>query len=174
MGSDLPAADAATILRRRAAALARPEPAPAQGLVDVLRLTIGGQGIVIELACVREVRQHRAVAPLPFAVRHVLGVASLAGRMLPVLDLAQILGLAATVPRHLAVIGRDDACFGVGVDDIRGLDAIRVADALHRAANLDNARSDLVGGVTSHGDLLLDTQRLLALRPASVARPELP
>jgi chemotaxis signal transduction protein len=97
MLADLPPADteeSMRILRRRAALLARPAHEPiAADTVPVLEFVAAGEPLAIELSCVREVRGFSRLVPLPRAERSVLGVTQLAGRMLPVIDLAADLGL---------------------------------------------------------------------------------
>jgi chemotaxis signal transduction protein len=58
----------------------------------------GGQGYCIEVARVREIRRWSPVTTLPHAPRYFLGVMNLRGAVIPIIDLALRLGLAATAP----------------------------------------------------------------------------
>ncbi|MHB1124492.1 MAG: chemotaxis protein CheW [Ramlibacter sp.] len=161
-------AQAAAILRQRAAILARRAPAARDDLTPVLECAVAEQAVAIELSGVREVRLYRPVTPLPLAQRFVLGIVSLHGRMLPVLDLASLLALspAAVPPRHLVVLGSDRAAFAVPVGDVRGVGAISLAEAAHGAASLAEDRAELVKGVTPDARLVVDHERLLGFLPA--------
>ena len=162
------AVQAAAILRQRAALLARRAPAARDDLTQVLECAVAEQAVALELSGVREVRLYRPLALLPLPQPFVVGIISLHGRMLPVLDLALILGLppAAAPPRHLVVLGRERASFGVPAGDIYGVRAISLADAARQAASLGDGRADLVKGVTPEARLVIDPERLLAFLPA--------
>lgn len=159
---------AAAILRQRAAMLARRAPEARGDLTAVLECTVGEQAVAIELSGVREVRLYRTVMPLPLAQRFVLGIVSLHGRMLPVLDLAALLALPpeAVPSRHLVVLGSDRAAFAVPVGEVRGVAAISLAEAAHAAASLTEDRAELVKGVTPDARLVVDYERLLGSLPA--------
>lgn len=162
-------AQAAAILRQRAAVLARRAPAPRDDLEQVLEFAVAEQSVAVELACVREVRLYRPFAPLPLPQPFVAGIVGLHGRMLPVLDLALVLGLPATAapPRHFVVLGAERAAFAVPAGEVHGVRAIALADAARRAASLSEGRGELVAGITPDARLVLDPRRLLALSPAN-------
>lgn len=159
---------AAVTLRQRAAALGRRATARRGDFTPVLEYAVGDQVVALELSSVREVRVYRPFPPLPLPQPFVIGIASLHGRMLPVLDLALILRLprAAAPPRHLVVVGRDRASFVVPAGEVFGVREISLPDAARRAALLGEVHSELVRGVTPDGRLVIDPDRLPAFLPA--------
>jgi purine-binding chemotaxis protein CheW len=153
----VPAAEDAHVLRLRAAALAKPETALARDLMDVLAFAVAGHALGIELRHLREARPLAAFAPLPFARAGVLGVAHVRGRMLAVLDLAQLLGLGggAVPPTGLLVVGAQAPEFGVAVDRMPQLRSMRLGEIQRDAAVIDGLGRDLVQGISPDGLILL-------------------
>ena len=155
------------LLQRRAAELARrpPAPAPADRL-EVLAFSAGGQDCALPLAFLREVRPLRELTPLPLAVPPVAGLLHLRGHMLPVLDLAQVLGLSGpggSACSQLLVTGRQVPLFGLAIGAVQGLQEVSEGEARHRSASLEKLRPELVLGVDASGRLLLDGEGLLGL-----------
>jgi purine-binding chemotaxis protein CheW len=166
-------APAAEILRRRAAQLARP-PAPAQpaGALQVLACSVGEQRCLLEVPWLREVLPLRDLLPLPMAAHDLLGLAQWRGRMLPVLDLAALLGAPSapsTPARRLLVLASASAVLAVPVTEVHGIQSLTLGEVEQRSQALDKLGPDIVRGVTREGQLLLDGERLLALQPG--ARP---
>jgi chemotaxis signal transduction protein len=77
---------------------------------------------------VQQVAVKGAVTRVPTAARHVLGVASLRGSLLPVVSLEHMIGVVGpaasdsttTLPR-LVVVRADDCEIALVVDEVRGL-----------------------------------------------------
>lgn len=162
--------DELEVLRQRAARLARP-PLPADaGRASALAFAIAGQHCLLELDWVREVRPLRGLLPLPLAQAPVLGLVQLRSGMLPVLDIAPLLGAAggpAEAPRQLLVLGRAVPVLGIAAD-ILGLTALAAPDAQRRGEALGDVRPEIVRGVTAEGSLVLDPERLLALQRTAI------
>lgn len=155
----------AELLRRRAAQLARArtDATGRQPKEQALAFDIAGQPCALALEWVREVRALRELLPLPLARADVLGVVQLRGRMLPVLDLRELLGIAAPGEfTRLLVIGREAAQLGVAASEVHGLRGLAADEAERRAGTLEGLRPELVRGVTPDGALLIDGKRLLA------------
>jgi purine-binding chemotaxis protein CheW len=154
------------LLRERAAKLARPAPPADAGHASALAFSVAGQPCLVELAWVREVRPLRGLLPIPLAQGPVLGLVQLRNGMLPVLDIAPLLGAtgdAADAPSHLLVLGRDAPVVAIAAD-IDGLAALATPDAERRGDELAELRPEIVRGVTGEGCLVLDPERLLALQ----------
>lgn len=162
----LPPADELPLLRERAARLARPPVPPEASRASALAFTIAGQSCLLELDWVREVRPLRGLLPLPLAQALALGLVPLRSGMLPVLDIAPLLGATggpAEAPNHLLVLGRAGPVLGIAAD-IRGLATVAAPDAQRRGDALGEVRPEIVRGVTAEGALVLDPERLLALQ----------
>lgn len=165
-----PQALSTTVLRERARLLARPAaPLMDDGGLDALAFTIGAHACLLELAWVREVQRLRDLVPLPLAAPHLIGLAAWRGRMLPVLDLAPLLGLMGELPapRQLLVLGRGAPTAALAVTDIQGLQHLQAAATERRAGPLEGLRPDIVRGLDAEGRLLIDGARVAALHPAA-------
>lgn len=159
-----------TVLRERARLLARPAaPLVDDSALDTLAFTIGTQPCLLELAWVREVQRLRDLVPLPLAAPHLIGLAAWRGRMLPVLDLAPLLGLSGDLPppRQLLVFGRGAPSAALAVTEIQGLRHLQAGDSERRAGALESLRPDIVRGLDAEGRLLIDGPRVAALHPAA-------
>jgi purine-binding chemotaxis protein CheW len=161
-------ASAAEVLRQRAAQLARPLADPAAADTDqMLACEVGEQRCLIELRWLREVAPLRELLPTPMSSGYVLGLVQWRGRMLPVLDLAALLGLpAGAVPpaRRLLVLASASALLALAVTEVQGLQPTPSGDVEQRSQPLDSLRPEIVRGMTREGQLLLDGARLLALQ----------
>ena len=164
----------AQVLRRRAEQLARPaaQQPLAPHSAQALAFTVAGQPCLLELDCVRQVQLLRELTPIPLAPPALLGLQPWRARMLPVLDLALLLGLtphAGATAQRLLVLGRREAVLAVPVDEVHGLQPVAPAQAQARSRALEGVRPELVRGITAAGQLLLDGPRLLA--PDRIAAP---
>ena len=94
---------------------------------SVILLRLEGQTYALPLGCVVEVVRMAALAPVPDAPPHVLGLLDLRGRVVPVLDLRRRLGLAPAEPglsTPICVVEAGGRCFGLVADavtDVRPL-----------------------------------------------------
>ncbi len=107
---------------------------PAEDL-EMLAFRLGGEEYVVMVEQVKEVLKIRELTPVPHAPEHVLGVTSLRGTVLPVIDLCKRLGLAPGVrdeKTRIVVVSLDDEKTGLVVDRVSGVlrltpDAVRPA-----------------------------------------------
>jgi purine-binding chemotaxis protein CheW len=76
------------------------------GQNDVVSFRIGEQDYCIDIEVVREIRGWSPTTILPHAPSYVTGVINLRGAVVPVIDLADRLGLGRTTPspRHVVII----------------------------------------------------------------------
>ncbi len=155
------------ILRARARALARkPEAADDDPLaLEVLEFRLANERYAVETRHVREVQPLRHLTPLPCTPAFVLGVVNLRGRMLPVLDLKEFVGLpkgGITDLHRIIVVGDDTQEFGIVADIGVGVRRMR-ADSLQPVpATLGGMGADYVRAVTSEHVVVLDMDRILA------------
>lgn len=100
------------------------EPAQEQAL-EMLSFLLGSEEYVVAVDRVREVLTPREITPVPNTPKYLLGVCSLRGTVMPIVDLNLRLGLAASVrdekSRIIVVsLGHDDQV-GLFVDRVRGV-----------------------------------------------------
>lgn len=105
---------------------------------------------------VREVAALGQVEPVPRARPELLGIRNLRGQILPVIDLARLLGVPhAAAPALLLVAEASGRRAGFAIDEVSGLGELPDPD--------EETDSDLLAGaVLSHGGLVgvIDTPRV--------------
>lgn len=119
-------------------------------------LRVGDESLAVPVDRVREVDRIGEVAPVPGAPAGILGVRTLRGRVLPVVDLALVLGIAGSGrPRHILLAHDGDRRAGLAVDAI--LDVAPIAGTL-----AEDAAPLLAGSVLDEGRLIgvLDVPRM--------------
>jgi purine-binding chemotaxis protein CheW len=147
-------------------------PERADDPTSVILLRLEGHEYALPLGCVVEVVRMAALAPVPDAPAHVLGLLDLRGRVVPVLDLRRRLGLAPAEPglsTPICVVEAGGRGFGLVADAVT--DVRPLAGPVDRLA--DASEDGPVAGV-AHVDgrlvPVLDPARLAG--PAPPARPE--
>ena len=124
------AADAPPAAEQRSEPAAEPgsepgaEPAQEQDL-EMLSFLLGSEEYVVAVDRVREVLTPREITPVPNTATYLLGVCSLRGAVMPIIDLNLRLGLTASVrdekSRIIVVsLGKNDQV-GLFVDRVRGV-----------------------------------------------------
>jgi chemotaxis signal transduction protein len=119
-------------------------------------IRVAAESYAMPVDHVREVADLGQLESVPRARPELLGIRNLRGQILPVVDLARLLGVTRTGPPArllVAETGRRRA--GFAIDEVSG-----VGELADPAEEID---SDLLAGaVLSHGDLIgvIDTPRL--------------
>ena len=84
-----------------------------------IRVRVGQEHYALPVADVREVAELGVVTPVPGAAASVLGVRNLHGDILPVVDLAAVLGLSRdAAPERIVVAERTGRRAGLAVDEL--------------------------------------------------------
>jgi len=154
---------ASALLDSRARALARVEATPEAedpNTFDALAFVIADETYALSVRVVRTVLPSVDVVSVPLAPEVLVGVANLRGEVLPVFDLARLLGLAPAARSNgsakVVVIGEERQEMAIVVDGL--LDVRRVAPA--SLGELGSA-SPLVRGITPDALLVLDEDAVL-------------
>jgi purine-binding chemotaxis protein CheW len=91
----------------------------------VVRLRVGREEYALPVENVREVAELGELAPLPGTPPVVLGVRNLRGQILPVYDLAAVLGVVGDgTPRRLVVAENDGRQAGLAIDEVSDVDVL--------------------------------------------------
>jgi purine-binding chemotaxis protein CheW len=129
-----------TLLPALGAAVA--DQAPPSGVAYVLA-ELAGRSAAVPMAALLEVADLAEVAPAPLAPRWLLGVTNLRGVVVPVVDLAALLGWEAGAPGRRALVLRDGrfrlALPVQSVHSVRWLDLEPVEETATEAAPVDGA-----------------------------------
>jgi len=153
------------ILQDRARALARPREAPPtpEDALELLVFALGEERYALESAQVIETIFFREFTPVPCTPAIYLGVVNHRGRVLPVLDLRRLFGLAGhTLPerRWIIVAEANDVAVGIFSDGVVG--TVRVGrDAIAPPPpTLSGDRQAFLRGVTRELVAVLDLEAL--------------
>ncbi|HTF99618.1 MAG TPA: chemotaxis protein CheW [Nitrospirota bacterium] len=124
--------------------------------IEILAFRLGSEDYAVMVSDVREVLRTRELTRVPNAPAHILGVASLRGTMLPVIDLCRRLGLTPGVrdeKTRVVVVNPDDEDVGLLVDRVLGV--IRIPeDAVKPAPENPEHGADYLRGIVRKNDNL--------------------
>ncbi len=99
--------------------------------VELLTFKLSDQEYSLDIMCVREIRGWTKATPMPHAPNFMRGVINLRGTVLPVMDLAERLGLPARAHSDrnvIIVVKHGDAMTGLLVDAVSDIVAIKQSD----------------------------------------------
>jgi purine-binding chemotaxis protein CheW len=132
--------------------------------IEMLSFRLGGEEYVLPVDDVREVLKSRELTIVPNSPPHVLGVTSIRGTVLPVIDLGRRLGLppvARDEKARILIISPDDEDAGIVVDRVTGV--VRIApDAIRPAPETVEQGAELLKGIARKDDrlyILLDLNK---------------
>lgn len=111
------------ILEERARAVAESRERVEVESVPVLVFRVGGERYAVEVGAVFQAVEARGLAPLPAAPPWLLGAIVARTRVVPVLDLRQVLGLDGGGMSDLAkvvVVEHDGETFGLAAEELEG------------------------------------------------------
>ena len=152
-----------TVLRRRAEQLAKLPIAPDVGdEVEVLACQVGDERYALETRHLRAVQWASSVTPVPCTPAFVLGIVSVRGEIVTLLDLATMLGLrpspaSSDTAVPVLLLGLTGMRAGLVVDEVIGVERMKL-DALQAAPS----GREFVRGVGPRDTILLDLEALFA------------
>ncbi|MFN4010515.1 MAG: chemotaxis protein CheW [Pannonibacter sp.] len=132
--------------------------------IEYLLATLSGIRLALPLDLVLSVNEPAPVTPLPFCPRHVQGLVFVQDRVMPLMDLAGLLGLPARSPdsaTSLVILANGDDVRALEVDHVVAMVAVD-ASALQTRADPENTTSFLAQRLSARGEdwLVLDYVRL--------------
>jgi purine-binding chemotaxis protein CheW len=154
-------------LKSRAKALAReaPENEGSGNSIQAVTFLLAFENYAIDSNCVREVYPLKELVPLPGTPPFVLGVTSVRGQILSVIDLKKFFELpdkGLTDLNKVIVVRADVMEFGILADAILGTRSIPLAEIQPSLATLTGIRSDYLRGVTKDRLVVLDAARIVS------------
>jgi len=140
-----------------------PDATPAQE-IELLSFLLRGEEYAVMVDDVREVLRVRDLTLLPNVPDYILGVTSLRGTILPVIDLGRRLGLAAgerDEKSRIVVVSIDDERMGLHVDRVTGVFRVMPDEVKPPPENIDQGEEFLSGIVRKEDKLyiLLDLEK---------------
>lgn len=158
--------EARRILRARAQALARvPAPVPgADEALPVVEFVLAWERYAVEASYVRELVPLRELTPVPCTPAYVMGLISVRGEILSVIDIKKFFELPERGLGDLnkvIVLEGGGMRFGILADAIVGVRAVPRKDVQTGLPTLTGIRADYLLGVTSERLVVLDARALL-------------
>uniref|UniRef100_A0A832IFR5 Chemotaxis protein CheW n=1 Tax=Pseudothermotoga hypogea TaxID=57487 RepID=A0A832IFR5_9THEM len=97
---------------------------------EVFVFGVGGQEMAFDVEHVSIVIEKTDITPVPRAKKNVLGVMNLRGRIVPVIDLAAMLGLSSkdSAEGKIVVVNYEDIETGFLVEKVRGVMRVNSED----------------------------------------------
>jgi purine-binding chemotaxis protein CheW len=144
-----------------------PEATP-QGEIELLSFRLGGEGYAVLVVDVREVLKFYQLTIVPNTPDYILGVMSLRGTMLPVIDLCRRFGLAPSVKNEksrIVVASSADEEAGLLVDQVTGVFRIHPDEIKPVPENIEQG-AEFLSGIVRTADrlyILLDLEKALGV-----------
>ncbi|MDQ3185508.1 MAG: chemotaxis protein CheW [Pseudomonadota bacterium] len=154
------------ILQTRALALAQ-ESAPEEAVdesIEVLEFSLAYERYAVESHYVRQVASLESLTPLPCTPAFVLGIVSLRGAILPVIDLKKVFELpdkGLTDLNKVIVLQSGKILFSILADAILSVRRLHVTDIQTSLPTLTGVRKNYLKGVTPERLVILDAEKLL-------------
>jgi len=124
-------------------------------MVELITFSVSGHHYAVEISEVCEIRRWEKMSEVPHCPKYVYGLLNLRGTVLPVLDLAERLGLGETTatPRHVnIVIETEGRTIGLLVDSVSNIATVLKTNLSNDAIS-DNAEyQNLITGFFQHED----------------------
>ena len=163
--NDLKEEQFAHILQKRTQALAQPPEIAVQGTtMDMLTFIMGQEIYGIDTRYVREIQLIHQITPVPRTPRFVLGITSVRGQLISVINLKAFLGLSKQAPADeskLIIVANEALELGLLVDDVREVLKLFL-HALDAPLALQNkGLSNFVLGLSQGKVVVLDMNSLL-------------
>lgn len=157
---------AAAALSHRARLLAQPivERKIADGSLEVTRFAVASEEYAVESRYVREVINPPPITRVPRGPAHLRGITAVRGELLPVFDMAVLLGLPSRDRREVAILmilANGDAPCAVAVDAVSDVATIDPRDLRQTPGMTGPAGNGAVRGVTPDACVLLDAAVIL-------------
>ena len=123
---------------------------PKSGLVELVTFYLSGAQYGIDILKVQEINKLQAWTPVPHSEEFVLGILSLRGRIVTIIDLAKKLGLDKTrVSRdsRIVIAKLEEQCVGFLVDAIGNVTTVDWDHVCQPPANVNGVGSHFLEGV---------------------------
>lgn len=171
----LPAEQKAELEARRHR-LAEPPPVPRRSDAEAyLQVRVGREDFALPVAFVEETGRISTLAPLPGMPSHMIGLTTIRGQVLPVIDIRVFFDL----PRHdltdlplVAVLDGPLGRIAIIIDDVVAMLDVASADVLAPISSHTGIRYDYQMGVTATRCIILNLDRILSDPRLIIDQPE--
>lgn len=135
--------------RSIALALGLPEQEVAQETFQGIGFGLAGHSFVAQMGQVTEILDVPQLTRIPRVEPWVVGIANVRGRLVPVIDVAELLGVESTIPlrqRRMLVVEHNDHPAGLIVDSVLGMQQLPHATWQESTEQLPEALEALTDG----------------------------
>ena len=158
--------DKRKVLRERAAILAL-EKYPdnsGQEIIDFLEFMLAGERYGIEIKFIREVYPLKRLVPVPGSPSYILGITSVRGQMIAVIELKRFFNLpdkGLTELDKVIILQVGDDEIGIRADSIQDLRSVTAAKIQHSLVTLHGVRERYLHGVSDEAVIIIDAKKLI-------------
>lgn len=156
---------ARAILKERARAASQTSRKRTGGrYLEVVELLIAGEKHAFESSYIREIYPLKQLTPLPGTPPFVLGIISVRGQIVSVVDIKKYFDLPETEltdVSRVVIIHSEDMEFGVLADLVLGVRQVRIDEIQSSLPTLTGIRKDYLRGVTADQTTIWDAAKLL-------------
>ncbi len=161
-----PSSEKRSILRERAKILAKEtdKQEKAGAPLEVLVFLLAHETYAVEISFIWEVYPLTELTPLPCTPGHVLGIISIRGRILTVIDMKKffnIPGKGITDLNRIVVVRSETLEMGILADEILGIRTIYTGEIHPPPPEAGGIHMEYVKGISCEGVILLDMDQLL-------------
>ncbi len=135
---------------------------------QIVVFMLDGQRYALRLDAVERIIRAVAVTPVPKTPAFVLGLANMAGQLLPVLSLRRCLGLPDRPIRpedQFVIVRTSRLTLALMVDDVQGLNAVSATQTVAVEDALPEGECQVQGLVKIDGDIILVCDMEKLIRP---------
>jgi purine-binding chemotaxis protein CheW len=152
-----------------------PAPAPAVAIDEYLTFEVGEEEFAIPIDHAREVMRAPGITEVPRAPAHVLGVVTVRGEVVAVLDIRSRLGLGKGTGSgaRIMIVDAGEGPLGLLVDEVAGVVRLPRGAIEPCPQGIQAAAADCVTGIGRHRDrlfMVVDVAALLGREPQAEER----
>ncbi len=151
--------------RARGLALVREVEAEPADYLEVLEFSLAYERYALETSFVREVYQLKEFTPLPCTPPFILGIVSIRGQILAVIDLKRFFNLpdkGLSDLNKVIILRRGSLEVGLLADAVTGVRTIPQAEVQAPIPTLEGISPDYLNGMTREALIVLDAEKILA------------
>jgi purine-binding chemotaxis protein CheW len=156
------------ILRARSQQLAKQQQkATVDDSIEVAEFLLGNESYAFELEHLREVTQLSEVTYIPCSPEFVVGVITLRGQIIPIIDILLFLNISTNDERiqvynKAIILQKDKLVVGILADEMVGATKLNTGSLQFTLHGLDGQASHYLKGVTKERLVILDAKKILA------------
>lgn len=162
------------VLKARARVLAKPHKRPEikTDLLEVVEFSLSGESYAARTTDIREVHYLRNVTRIPSTPDFVVGVISLRGQIIVVIDILRFFELPGSefsVFNKVVIVEKGDIVLGIIADEVTGVRQIEQSTIQPSLSSLAGKRARFLRGITTDGVTILDVEKMLKDKDLLVA-----